>query len=155
LPILDDVKRFISRGGWVLGICNGFQILTEAGFLPGALDVNRYKHFLCKTVRLRAERTEQPWIPPLMRGSEWVFPMANGQGRYCADTALEKKLDETGSVAFRYVDHDNGSTGRIAGVNDRALGGTGRVLGLMPHPERNPEEGKRWFRLWLETVGAV
>lgn len=138
-PIMDEVRRFAREGRPIVGACNGFQILCEAGLLPGALLLNQEQKFICKDVYLRAENRDSLWT----RGVERVLriPIAHGEGRYVVDDETLARLEGEGRVAFRYVTPDgeradeanaNGSVDAIAGVlNER-----GNVLGLMPHPER-------------------
>jgi phosphoribosylformylglycinamidine synthase len=136
---MDEVRRFVDEGRPVIGACNGFQILCEAGILPGALLLNEKEKFLCQDVFLRAENRESIWT----RGCDQVIrlPIAHGEGRYVVEDETLRKLNDEGRVAFRYVspngetDPDwnvNGSQDSIAGVLNRR----GNVLGLMPHPER-------------------
>ena len=138
-PIMDEVARFAREGRPVLGVCNGFQILCEAGLLPGALLLNQEQKFLCRDVYIRAENKTSIWTS----GVDGVLriPIAHGEGRYICDTEALRKLEGEDRVAFRYVSPDgsdnpafnfNGSSDRIAGV----LSDRGNVLGLMPHPER-------------------
>jgi phosphoribosylformylglycinamidine synthase len=138
-PIMAEVQRFAQEGRPVIGACNGFQILCEAGLLPGALLLNAEQKFICKDVYLRAENRDSLWT----RGVEGVLriPIAHGEGRYVVDDETLRRLEGEGRVAFRYVTSDgeradwansNGSVDAIAGV----LNEKGNVLGLMPHPER-------------------
>ncbi|MEZ0325087.1 MAG: phosphoribosylformylglycinamidine synthase subunit PurQ [Fimbriimonas sp.] len=145
-PIMDEVARIAKEGRPVIGACNGFQILCEAGILPGALMRNERQKFLCKDVYLKAENRNSIWT----RGVDKVLriPIAHGEGRYTADEDTIKRMEDREQIAFRYVDpsgnrvdefNANGSIHAIAGiVNEK-----GNVLGLMPHPERatNPTVG--------------
>jgi phosphoribosylformylglycinamidine synthase I len=140
-PVMDAVIRFARSGGPVLGICNGFQILCEAGLLPGALVRNRDLKFLGRDARVRVERTDTPYTGDYERGQVLRLPIAHGEGNYQADRETLDRLEGEGRVVFRYVDASgeateagnlNGSARNIAGIVD----GTGRILGLMPHPER-------------------
>lgn len=131
-PIMADVRRHAERGGFLLGICNGFQVLTEAGLLPGALTRNAHLRFECRDVRVRVD-AEGAFTTGLL-GEELRIPIAHAEGRYQADESTIAQLESEKRVAFRYVgDNPNGSMRDIAGV----YGGPKRnVLGLMPHPER-------------------
>ncbi len=130
-PIMDEVRRFATEGRPVIGACNGFQVLCEAGLLPGALLLNAGEKFLCHDVRLRAENRDSRWTRGVDR--EIRVPIAHGEGRYVADTDTVERLEGEGRVAFRYVDGSpNGSLNDIAGI----LNAEGNVLGMMPHPER-------------------
>jgi phosphoribosylformylglycinamidine synthase len=139
-PIMREVKARAARGVRVLGICNGFQIITEAGLLPGALMRNARLKFVCKTVNLRVENTDSPFTRLYEKGQVVRYPTAHGDGNYWADAETVRRLEGNGQVAFRYVDAEgrsnpvanpNGSISDIAGVfNERRT-----VLGLMPHPE--------------------
>ncbi|WP_309569994.1 phosphoribosylformylglycinamidine synthase subunit PurQ, partial [Deinococcus sp.] len=142
-----------ERGGYVLGVCNGFQVLTESGLLPGALSRNRELHFMCKPVHLRVESTSTAFTGAYSTGQVIEIPIAHGEGNYYADPETIAKLEGNGQVVFRYVDNPNGSLNDIAGiVNER-----GNVLGMMPHPERaveallGSEDGQGVFR----SLGAV
>jgi phosphoribosylformylglycinamidine synthase I len=131
-PIMADVRRHAERGGFLLGICNGFQVLTEAGLLPGALTRNAHLRFECRDVRVRVDGDGA--FTAGMVGEELRIPIAHAEGRYQADDATLAALERDRLVAFRYVgDNPNGSLHDIAGI----YGGPKRnVLGLMPHPER-------------------
>lgn len=131
-PVMNAVKRFASDGGLVLGICNGFQILTEAGLLPGALVRNRGLKFICREVRLRIETTESPFTCAGRRGQELRVPIAHGEGCYIADERTLDELETEDRVALRYIDNPNGSLRDIAAVLSKER----NVMGLMPHPER-------------------
>jgi phosphoribosylformylglycinamidine synthase len=131
-PIMTEVVAAAGRGMPVLGICNGFQILCEAGLLPGALVRNAGLHFVCRDQRLRVETGATAWTGDLAAGSEILVPVKNAEGRYVADAATLAELEDTGRVVFRYVGgNPNGSLADIAGVSSA----DGRVVGLMPHPE--------------------
>jgi phosphoribosylformylglycinamidine synthase len=140
-PVLKAVHRFARQGGLVAGICNGFQILVEAGLLPGALTRNRGLRFVCKTVYLRVETTDSPFTQACRVGHVLAVPIAHGEGCYYADDATLDALERQNRVAFRYVSpagketpeaNPNGSLRNIAGVLSEGR----NVLGMMPHPER-------------------
>jgi phosphoribosylformylglycinamidine synthase len=143
-PVMHGVEAFAAAGGPVLGSCNGFQILTEAGILPGALLRNDHLEFRCDWQPLRVESAAGPWLGDLTAGETIRLPISHGEGRYYADADLLDELERDGRVVLRYADEDgavvpdanpNGSLRSIAGiVNER-----GNVLGLMPHPERAAE----------------
>lgn len=134
-PIMDAVRAHAEAGGYVLGVCNGFQVLTEAGLLPGALGRNRELHFRCAPAHLRVENADTPFTRAYAAGQTITVPVAHGEGNYYADAATVARLEENGQVVFRYLDNPNGSLNDIAGiVNER-----GNVLGMMPHPERAVE----------------
>ena len=130
-PVMDSLGRFAAEGGLVLGICNGFQILCEAGLLPGALRPNASLSFICRDVRLRVERTSSPFTSRLEPGSSLTIPVKHGEGCYFADDELLAELESNGQVALRYEENPNGSIDDIAGVTNAE----GNVFGLMPHPE--------------------
>jgi phosphoribosylformylglycinamidine synthase len=131
-PVMSAVKKFAQDGGLVAGFCNGFQILTEAGILPGALVRNRNLHFICKTIELRTETTDSPFTNQLQPGQILRVPIAHGEGCYTADERTLDELEAESRVAFKYVDNPNGSVRSIAGVLSEGR----NVLGMMPHPER-------------------
>ncbi len=143
-PAMEAVREFAARGGLVLGICNGFQILCEAGLLPGALVRNRDQLFHCEWVHVRVENARTPFTRLLREGQVLRLPIAHGDGRYYADPATLAELERNGQVVFRYCEPDgavtdranpNGSLAGIAGICNRS----GNVLGMMPHPERAVE----------------
>ena len=153
-PVMRAVKDAAQRGVPVIGICNGFQVLTEAGLLPGALMRNARLSFVCREVPLRVENSQSLFTANYDAGEEIVFPVAHHDGNYQADEATLDRLEGEGRVAFRYLDEVNGSARRIAGI----LNDAGNVLGLMPHPERVVEaahggmDGRRLFEGLLETI---
>jgi phosphoribosylformylglycinamidine synthase I len=164
-PVMKDVVRFAADGGLVLGVCNGFQVLCEAGLLPGALVRNRSLRFACKDVRLRVENAATPFTADAAPGQVLRLPIAHGGGNYVADEATLDALEADGRVVFRYCEPDgsvtdaanpNGSARNIAGVVNEA----GNVLGMMPHPERCVEgllgsaDGAVVFRSLLAQVEA-
>jgi phosphoribosylformylglycinamidine synthase I len=166
-PVMAAVRRFAEDGGPVIGICNGFQILLEAGMLPGAMIVNESLRFVCDYVHIKAESGRTPFTSRIKPGTVLKIPVAHYQGNYYADERALSALEERGQVVFRYCDREgavtgaanpNGSARNIAGIcNER-----GNVLGMMPHPERCAEsalgsaDGRRLFDsmvAWLEGRG--
>ena len=143
-PVMEAVRRFASRGGLVLGVCNGFQILCEAGLLPGVLMRNQALKFICRDVFLKVERSDSPFTRGYNAGQVVRVPIAHGEGNYVADSETLVRLEGEGRVLFRYVSPEgardpawnvNGASNAIAGiVNER-----GNVLGMMPHPENHVE----------------
>lgn len=131
-PIMRAVVEKAKAGTPVIGICNGFQILTETGLLPGALLRNAGLNFVCRTVTLRVENSQSLFTSGFSKGQYVDFPVAHHDGNYFADAETLDRLESEGRVAFRYVDNPNGSSRDIAGI----LNETGNVLGMMPHPER-------------------
>lgn len=136
-PICRAVKAHADRGGYVLGICNGFQVLTETGILPGALLRNAGLKYICKTVGLRVETAQSLYTEQYTAGDVVDIPIAHHDGNYFADTATIDTLRGEDRVAFTYTDNPNGSLGDIAGI----LSENRRVLGMMPHPERAADAG--------------
>jgi phosphoribosylformylglycinamidine synthase subunit PurQ / glutaminase len=130
-PVMAAVSRFADNGGLVLGICNGFQVLCEAGLLPGALRPNASLSFVCRDVRLRIERTDTAFTSRAEAGQRLTMPVKHGEGCYFADEELLDELEKNGQVVLRYEENPNGSVAAVAGVTNE--GGT--VFGLMPHPE--------------------
>ncbi len=130
-PVMDAVRRFADDGGPVLGICNGFQILCEAGLLPGVLRPNRQLEFVCADVTVTVESTATPFTSACTLGTELVIPVKHGEGCWVADDELFAQVSERDQVVLRYVDDVNGARDRVAGVANEH----GNVVGLMPHPE--------------------
>jgi phosphoribosylformylglycinamidine synthase len=130
-PVMDAVRAFAAAGGPVLGICNGFQILCEAGMLPGVLRPNRQLEFVCADVTVVVESTATPFTAGLETGDELEIPIKHGEGNWLVDDTAYDELVQHGQIVLRYRDDVNGSRDRVAGVANRA----GNVLGLMPHPE--------------------
>jgi phosphoribosylformylglycinamidine synthase subunit PurQ / glutaminase len=135
-PVMQAVIAAAERGVPVLGICNGFQILTEAGLLPGALMRNSGIRFVCKSAKLRVENSQSIFTSGYAAGQEISIPVAHHDGNYFADSETLDRLEGDGRVAFRYMEPVNGSIRDIAGILNRA----GNVLGMMPHPERVIED---------------
>jgi phosphoribosylformylglycinamidine synthase len=158
-PMMRDVVDRARQGMPVLGICNGFQVLCEAGLLPGALTRNSHLHFRNRDQRLRIERADTAWTSDYAQGQEVVVPVKNGEGRYVAAPADLDRLEGEGRVAVRYVGgNPNGSLRDIAGVTSE----DGRVVGLMPHPEHAVEDltgpgtdGLGFFTSVLKAVVAA
>ncbi len=155
-PIVGAVKAHADRGGFVLGVCNGFQVLTETGLLPGALLRNAGLKYICRTVGLRSEGNSV-YTDGYGAGAEIALPIAHHDGNYFADGATLDRLEGEGLVAFRYTDNPNGSARDIAGV----LSENRRVLGMMPHPERaaesahGNEDGARLFAHLTEALAGA
>ncbi|MBD1999906.1 phosphoribosylformylglycinamidine synthase subunit PurQ [Leptolyngbya sp. FACHB-541] len=165
-PALQATVRHAEQGKLVMGICNGFQVLTEAGLLPGALMRNRDLHFICDRVSLKVERTDLPWTQAYQKGQVITLPIAHGEGCYYADADTLSALEANGQVLFRYCDASgavtaasncNGSLNNIAGICNCQ----GNVLGMMPHPERASDpalgntDGRKLFEGVLLGLGAV
>ena len=136
-PICQSVVAHAEKGGYVLGICNGFQVLTETGLLPGVLLRNAKLKYICKPVRLRVEAADSAFTAGYQVGQEITVPIAHHDGNYFADPETLERLHGEARVAFTYCDNPNGSVDDIAGV----LSQNRRVLGMMPHPERAADEG--------------
>jgi phosphoribosylformylglycinamidine synthase I len=134
-PIMEAVSRFAAAGGPVVGICNGFQILTEAGLLPGALQRNQGLKFVCRTVELRVESSATPLTQGVATGTRLRLPVNHNEGNYVCDAETLTRLRAEGRVVLRYLENPNGSLDDIAGVANEA----GNVVGVMPHPERAVE----------------
>lgn len=157
-PVMQLVVQHAQKGKFVLGICNGFQVLTEAGLLPGALVRNRDLHFVCDRAPLKVERNNLPWTQGYATGEIITLPIAHGEGQYYADVATLSELEDNGQVVFRYEgENPNGSLNNIAGICNRQ----GNVLGMMPHPERASDpmlggtDGLKLFQGLLEKVAAL
>jgi phosphoribosylformylglycinamidine synthase subunit PurQ / glutaminase len=162
-PIMQEVAAFAADGGLVVGICNGFQILVEAGLLPGVLLRNDSLRFVCRHVHLRVENAFTPFTGEYTPGEVLTIPIAHGDGNFFADERVVRDLEENGQVVFRYCDaagavtpeaNPNGSLANIAGI----VNPTGNVLGMMPHPERASDpllgytDGRRLFDSILNHV---
>lgn len=140
-PVMEGVKEAAAQGALVLGICNGFQVLTEAGLLPGGLLGNHHLQFTCEMVELKVENVNLPFTSAYQKGEVIRIPVAHGEGRYYADEPVLDELAAQDRIAFTYQGDVNGSVRNIAGIaNER-----GNVLGLMPHPERAVVE-------WMDSV---
>ena len=131
-PVMVAVKAAADKGVMVLGVCNGFQVLTESGLLPGALMRNAGIHFVCRDVALSVDNSQSAFTARYAAGERITIPVAHHDGNYFADAATLDRLEGDGRVAFRYAESVNGSVRNIAGVLNEA----GNVLGMMPHPER-------------------
>jgi phosphoribosylformylglycinamidine synthase I len=152
--VMKAIKAHAKKGGAVLGICNGFQVLTEAGLLPGALMRNAGLKFVCKPVTLSVEETQSAFTRKYEKGQSVSFPVAHGEGNYYADGDTLDRLEGEGRVMFRYQDNPNGSARDIAGI----LNPKRNVLGLMPHPERVVDpttggtDGRALFQSLIEAL---
>ena len=153
-PVMRAVKSHADKGGAVLGICNGFQVLTESHLLPGALMRNAGLKFVCKPVALTVEESQSAFTRGYQSGQTVTFPVAHGEGNYYADDATLDRLEGEGRVVFRYQANPNGSARDIAGI----LSEKRNVLGLMPHPERVVDpatggtDGRALFKSLIETL---
>lgn len=162
-PLMREVKAFARRGGLVLGICNGFQVLLEMGLLPGAMLRNKSLKFLCQHVHLRVENAKTPFTRAARRGQVLRIPIAHFDGNYYAPPRAFQNLEKRGQIVFRYCNAEgvltedanvNGSLGAVAGLTNRE----GNVLGMMPHPERASEallgstDGRIVFASLVETL---
>ena len=151
-PVLGSLIDFANKGGKVLGICNGFQVLTELGLLPGALTRNAGLHFICEDSPLTVASARTPWLSHFQAGSNIQLPIAHGEGRYQCSADTLKALQDNDGIALRYNQNPNGSVADIAGVTNPA----GNVLGLMPHPERacdpaiGGEDGRRLIEALID-----
>jgi phosphoribosylformylglycinamidine synthase I len=153
-PVMRAVKSHADKGGAVLGICNGFQVLTESHLLPGALMRNAGLKFVCKPVALKVEETQSAFTRGYESGQTVVFPVAHGEGNYHADDETLNRLEGENRIVFRYETNPNGSARDIAGI----LSEKRNVLGLMPHPERVVDaatggtDGRALFKSLIETL---
>ena len=162
-PVMTEIVKHAGSGKFVIGICNGFQVLTESRLLPGALYRNDHLKFICKPQYLKVERTDIAFTEMYNKGEIVNFPIAHGEGRYFADDELLKEIEDNNQVVFRYADKDgnvnestnpNGSLNNIAGICNVH----GNVLGLMPHPERHSDrilggrDGKKLFKGLVEAM---
>lgn len=165
-PVMNSVKQFAARGGLLLGICNGFQILCEANLLPGALIRNRDLHFICEHVHVRVDSTDTPFTNNMQKNMVLRLPIAHAEGNYVCDDQTLDELQNEDRIIFRYCDeggtasiasNPNGSRDNIAGICNRER----NVLGLMPHPERACEDllgssdGRDMFRSLATTLAAM
>ena len=153
--VMGPLEGFAKEGGPVLGVCNGFQVLTEAHLLPGALLRNTHMRFVCDRVRVCVESTDTPWTAALSPGDDLTLPVAHNEGNFFADPETLARLEDEGRVVLRYLENPNGSANDIAGVCNEGR----NVVGVMPHPERvsdpalGSDEGLRILRSVL--VGAA
>ena len=153
-PIMREVAAFAAKGGHVLGVCNGFQVLIETGLLPGALMRNAKLKFVCRDVKLKVEDSQSAFTRGYESGQEVIFPVAHHDGCFVAADDILEKLEDQRRIAFRYTDAVNGSMNDIAGV----LSENRRILGMMPHPERAVDaqtlgtDGVPMFRSLVDTV---
>ncbi len=153
-PVMNSVKGFAAQGGYVLGICNGFQILCESGLLPGALLRNASQKFICKNVDLEVVTSNSALTSNLNQGDVVMIPIAHAEGRFHADAETLARLQANDQIIFRYSDNPNGSLDSIAGICNEGR----NVYGMMPHPERAAEEllgntdGKALFVSFLQSV---
>ena len=154
---MQQVINHAQQGRFVIGICNGFQVLTEAGLLPGALARNHDLHFICDRSPLKVERNNLPWTQGYAAGEIITLPIAHGEGRFYSDETTLAEIEANGQVLFRYQTNPNGSLNNIAGICNLQ----GNVLGMMPHPERAADkalgnsDGLRLFEGLLGKVAAL
>ncbi|ADI73421.1 phosphoribosylformylglycinamidine synthase I [Methanohalobium evestigatum Z-7303] len=165
-PIMDSVRKMVSEGKPVIGICNGFQVLTESGLLDGALTTNSYPKFLCEWTHLRVDNTDTPFTSRFEKGDVIQIPIAHKEGYFYADQSAISDLNKNNQVVFRYVDEDgtsddesnpNGSKENIAGITNSSK----NVIGLMPHPERasekvlGSEDGLKIFQSMVDYIQTL
>jgi phosphoribosylformylglycinamidine synthase len=162
-PVMESVAAFAKDGGPVLGICNGFQVLLEAGLLPGAMQINRGLRYVCRDVWMRAENTDTPFTSLYERGEVVKMPVGHMEGNYTASPETLAALEKDGRVVFRYCDaqgrvtdeaNPNGAAANIAGIRNEA----GNVVGLMPHPDRCSEKllgNDMGLRMFQSVVSAL
>lgn len=160
-PVMNEVAKAAEEGKYILGICNGFQILTEAGLLPGVLLRNTSLKFRCHDTVLRVANNKTPFTNDFAPNEEIVIPIAHGEGNYYCDEETLKELQQNNQIVFTYKDNPNGSLADIAGISNKR----GNVVGMMPHPERAVSEllgsadGKRMFtsilKAWRDTHGTA
>jgi phosphoribosylformylglycinamidine synthase len=157
-PVMQSVKEFADKGGLVIGICNGFQILTESGLLPGALMRNITRQYICKFLNISAETTNSPFTNQMKKGQVLRIPIGHGDGNYFADPETLKRLNGEDRVAFRYHgENPNGSLENIAGILNEGR----NVLGMMPHPDRSSEailgstDGKLIFESMVNALSLI
>ena len=157
-PVMQGIVEHALQGKLVLGVCNGFQVLTEVGLLPGALIRNRDLHFICDRVPIKVERTDLPWTQAYSHEQVLTLPLAHGEGQFYASDDTLKHLEDNGQVLFRYKGNNpNGSVNNIAGICNRQ----GNVLGMMPHPERASDpmlggtDGIGLFKGLLKEIVAI
>jgi phosphoribosylformylglycinamidine synthase len=153
-PVMESVTRFAAGGGLVLGICNGFQILCEAGLLPGVLMRNVGLKYISKPVRVRVETTDTPFTNACQKGEVLTIPIGHMEGNYFCDEPTLAELRRQERIVFRYVENPNGSLDDIAGISSPGR----NVLGLMPHPERASEAllgSSDGFKVFQSLVGAA
>lgn len=153
-PIMRAVKDFADKGGYVIGICNGFQVLTESGLLPGVLMQNAGLRYICKDVGLKVQTSDSAFTNGYKKGSEITIPVAHHEGNYAADEDTLNRLSGEDRIAFTYTDNPNGAARDIAGI----LSENRRVLGMMPHPERSNDPklgGNDGSALFASLAGAM
>jgi phosphoribosylformylglycinamidine synthase len=157
-PVMSSVLEHAQKGKFVLGICNGFQVLTESGLLPGALIKNRDLHFICDRIPLKVERKDLPWTQGYQNYEQITLPVAHGEGKFYASEKTLAELEDNNQVVFRYEgENPNGSLRDIAGICNK----DGNVLGMMPHPERAADamlgntDGLKLFKGLLDVLVGV